>query len=169
MRVAAAGAQASTFAGEQNVPGSIGALSRKLSLGCLKPLDEPQACVAVCASEDACIFCVSARRLMQAAAARKQASTFAGEQNVPGSIGALFRKLLAGCLKPLEEGQVCISARCMQLGTRKQALPALAKRVRSAKSAASQIRHTARVEQADEGRLTRKLLSQSTFCMLFCS
>ena len=88
--------QASTFAGEQNVADNIGALSRKLSRGCLKPLDEPQACSAVCASEDACNFCASARHLMQAGAARKQACTFAGEQNVAGNIGALSRKLSQG-------------------------------------------------------------------------
>ena len=50
------GRQASTFAGEQNAAGNIGALSRKLSRGCLEPLDESQACSDVCASEDACNF-----------------------------------------------------------------------------------------------------------------
>ena len=65
MQAGAARKQACTFAGEQNVAGNIGALPRKLSQGCVKPLDEPQACSAVCASEDACNFCASARHLMQ--------------------------------------------------------------------------------------------------------
>ena len=47
---------------------------------------------------------------MQAAAARKQAGSFAGEQKVPDDIGALPPKLSMECLKPLEERQASSAA-----------------------------------------------------------
>ena len=91
MQAAAARKQAGSFAGEQKVPDDIGALPQKLSMECLKPLEERQA--------------------SKAAAARKQAGSFAGEQRALGIIGAPPQKLSMECLKPLEERQAC-SAVC---------------------------------------------------------
>ena len=54
MQAAAARKQAVSFAGEQRALGIIGAPPQKLSMECLKPLEERQACSAVCASEDSC-------------------------------------------------------------------------------------------------------------------
>ena len=53
---------------------------------------------------------------MQAAAARKQAVSFAGEQRALGIIGALPQKLSMDCLKPLEERQACNAARASEDG-----------------------------------------------------
>ena len=47
---------------------------------------------------------------MQAAAARKQAGSFAGEQKVPDDFGALPQMLSMECLEPLEERQACSAA-----------------------------------------------------------
>ena len=71
MQAGAAEKQAATFAGKQKALGNIGALLQKLSAACLKLLDDRQACNDARASKDG--------HLMQAAASKKQAATFAGE------------------------------------------------------------------------------------------
>ena len=53
---------------------------------------------------------------MQAAAARKQAGSFAGEQKVPDDFGALPQKRSMERLKPLEERQACNAARASEDG-----------------------------------------------------
>ena len=56
VQMAAAPKQAVSFAGEQRALGIIGAPPQKLSMECLKPLEERQACSAARASEDGYSF-----------------------------------------------------------------------------------------------------------------